>query len=234
MAMAFFGSNVVLEDVDIVDTRENGDMEQGVGLLAALGTVLEGDRISIRGARDVGLYAADDTALTVRDLRVEDVESRGVDGRYGRGIDIERGTVATIERALVRNVRSVGLFAGDRGAVITVTDFFIEGVEPERCADTTCPSNHVAVGMGSYSTAQLTATRFGVDGSALCGVQVGPLGEMDLSMGTVSRSSVGACVLSDAFEIERLTRGVEFRDNDVNLDVSGALPVPEPAIIEDE
>jgi hypothetical protein len=232
MALAFFTSEVTLEDIDIVDARENGLGRQGLGLFAGTATVLNGERVSIRDARDVGVFGQDTgTVMTFRDLRIDGVESNTLDGRYGRGIDVERGAHLTVERGIVRNVRSVGVFAGADESSVVLSDVVVDGVETERCADTTCPSNFVAVGMGAYATASLTATRFSVAGAALCGVQVGPSGEMDLTSGTVSGSSIGACVLSGAFDIDRLIQDVEFRDNGTNLDVNGMLPVPDPAVV---
>lgn len=50
---------------------------------------------------------------------------------------------------------------------------------------------------------------------------------LDLREGVVTGSPIGACVQQDGYDIARLSDGVEYYDNDINLD-STSLPVPSP------
>jgi len=52
---------------------------------------------------------------------------------------------------------------------------------------------------------------------------------MDLSGGVVSGNPIGVNVSASGFDVERLQAGVEYRDNDVNLD-SSVLYVPAPLV----
>jgi len=76
--------------------------------------------------------------------------------------------------------------------------------------------------------ATVTATRFRVSASGVCGVQLARGGFIDLHDGEVSRNPVGANVQTVGFDVARLQDRVLYRDNEQTLDTAGLL-VPEPA-----
>jgi hypothetical protein len=71
------------------------------------------------------------------------------------------------------------------------------------------------------------ANGFAVRAARLCGVQVASGGELDLSDGEISASTTGACVQVDGYDLARLTAGVRYDDNGINVDASShAVPTP--------
>jgi hypothetical protein len=70
-------------------------------------------------------------------------------------------------------------------------------------------------------------TRFRSADGALCGVQVGRGGGLDLHEGEVSQNPFGANVQDADYEVDRLRDDVRYFDNEVLLDTS-ALPLPDP------
>jgi len=223
-------SRVTAADLVLHDTLVNPDSDAGIALNVSQGAIVEAARLQIRRATDLGVFGTEPgTRITIEDLLIEDVESRPIDGRFGRGIDIELGAALELSRAAIRRVRNLGVFVGDDDASATLSDVHVESVRYEGCADTECPADLVATGIGAYTRARLVAERFSVTDVALCGVQVGPVGEMDLHDGDVTLSEIGACVSVDAYDVSRLTRDVRYGDNETNLVVSGTLPLPVPS-----
>jgi hypothetical protein len=160
------------------------------------------------------------------DCVVRDTESRVVDGTRGRGINVQDQARATIVRTLVLRAREAGIVAADPGAVIDMSDVRIEDTRRRACAVDTCPDEPLGIGTGAFREARITGTRFQIDASAICGLQVAIDGEIDLSAGEISGAEVGACVQVEGYDLERLTTGVLYRDNGINLDAT-MLPVPE-------
>ncbi len=222
---------VDLADVSIDETLANPLTNAGVGARVVLGSTLSGERVRIRGGTDLGLFAMGaDTEVSLTDLSLSDFESRSIDGRYGRGINVELGATLALERAEIRRVRNVAIFVGNTESAATLTDVSIAGVRYERCADDmTCPMEPAAVGLGGFYGGRIVADGFTVEEVDLCGVHVGPDGEVVLEAGEVTRCEIGACVYDADYDLDRLTGDVRYGDNGTNLVVDGALPLPVPA-----
>ena len=69
---------------------------------------------------------------------------------------------------------------------------------------------------------------FTIEGAPLCGVQVADGGRLDLADGVVRGSTIGACVQTPDFDLARITTGVVYEENGINVDQGGAHHVPEP------
>jgi hypothetical protein len=97
-------------------------------------------------------------------------------------------------------------------------------------------------GVGALASAggHLRMSNFIATRSDLCGVNVIEDGEMDLSGGAtlvadgdlsheseISHAAIGACVMVEGYDVSRITDGVVFRDNGINLQ-SVSLPLPAP------
>ncbi len=188
----------------------------------------EGDatlrRVRIEGARGVGLYSLT-SALALEDVAV--IDAPGIeDGRFGRGIEVVQGS-ATLAGVLVEAAREVGVHASD-GAVVQAAGLRVLMTRGRDCQDTTCPDTPGGIGIAAIG-ATLSARDFTVDGARLCGAMIagGPSAALDLSAGAIRGASVGACVQVDGYDLERLTDGVEYRDNGIPLDATDhATPAP--------
>lgn len=188
----------------------------------------EGDatlrRVRVEGARGVGLYSLT-SALALEDVAV--IDAPGLeDGRFGRGIEVVQGG-ATFARVLVEAAREVGVHAFD-GAVVQADGLRVARTRGRDCQDTTCPDTPGGIGIAAIGAA-LRARDFTVDGARLCGAMIagGPSAALDLSAGAIRGASVGACVQVEGYDLERLTDGVEYRDNGIPLDATDhATPAP--------
>jgi len=169
--------------------------------------------INIQGALTASIF----------DARVMDTEGEVAEGRFGRGLNAFLGAAVTVERLAISRVRDVGIFL--TGASATMTDVRVEGVEEQRCAETTCSERPNGIGIGAYDEATVTIERFSVATSALAGIQVAG-GDLLLSVGEVADNPIGANVQDPDFDLDRITAGVRYRDNGTNLDAE-RLPVPE-------
>ncbi len=111
----------------------------------------------------------------------------------------------------------------------TMTDATVTRVTRAACAER-CPERTFGYGVAA-ATGAVTLRGFEVRDAELCGVFVafrpdvtGP-SSLDLASGVVAGSQIGACVQIDGYDLDRLTRDVDYVDNGSNLDVT-SLPVP--------
>lgn len=214
---------LVLEDVSIARTGDG----PGTGYVPMGYAQLEGEttlrRVRVEATRGAAIFA-EATTVTLEDVAV--VEPPGLaDGRFGRGIELSRGA-ATLTRVRVEGARELGVQA-QRGATVEAAGLRVVDTRGRDCRDTTCPDTPGGLGIVVVDAA-LTARDFTIDGARLCGVMVaGGEGALDLRGGAIRAATVGACVQVDGYDVARLTDGVEFRDNGVNLDATDhAAPTP--------
>ncbi len=83
--------------------------------------------------------------------------------------------------------------------------------------------------MGAYEGGHVTLENFRLRAHALAGAQLATGGAIDLSEGEVLDNPVGVNVQVDGYDVGRLTTGVIYRNNGVNLD-SESLVVPSPSV----
>lgn len=138
-----------------------------------------------------------------------------------------RGGVIEAARVHLARNRDSTIAAFDAGSRVTGVDVVVEDTLERACGSTTCVDYGIGVGAGAYGGA-VELTRFVVRRSAMCGVVVARGGAVDLHDGEVAENPIGVNVQSEGFDVGRLSDGVSYRDNVVNLDTS-QLPVPDPA-----
>jgi len=109
---------------------------------------------------------------------------------------------------------------------VALSHLAVEDVAERMCAVDTCADEPAGTGIGAYDGAEVAVDRFSIVRAALCGVHLASGGALDISDGVVAENGIGACVRGD-YDVSRLTTGVIYRDNGVNLD-STVLPVPQP------
>ena len=220
-------ASLTIEDVVISDVRGQ-PAGFGRGLSVQDRVTLVARRILVVRAGEVGVHAREPgSTLDGEDLRIIDTLGRAVDGRGGRGLDLEAGATGHVARLLVERSREVGVVATGADTMLSVEDASVVEFSPGACAEPSCAADSYASGLGAFASGHLVASRFVVAAAHLCGVHVATLGEMDLRMGEVRMTAIGACVQIADYDIGRLTDDVAYLDNDVNLDTT-ELPVPEP------
>jgi hypothetical protein len=224
-----------LRDVVVAGTRSSdADGRGGTGLNVQFGASVEVERALFERNRSAGVLvtepdpmdASRDAEGTLLDVVIRDTEGRQVDGLFGRGLMAQLGARVTGTRLLVERNRAVGVFSG--GADVSVEHVVVRDTLARDCATTTCAAEPFGMAAGSYVDATLGLRSFALRGAPLCGVQLALGGDVDLSEGVVEGFAIGACVQRPDYDLDRLTLGVAYRDNDANLQATD-LPVPELA-----
>jgi hypothetical protein len=145
------------------------------------------------------------------------VQPRALDGTWGRGLNVQLST-ANITRARLEENREAALIAWGESATIDASDVVITRTLERACAREGCPDGaDVTLGMSAVSLdgALVRMRRFVVTDSALCGLQIGTGGRMDLAEGLVARNPIGVNLQNPDLPFESLTDRV-------------VLPVPSP------
>jgi hypothetical protein len=225
-ASSINGATLTLADVVVRDTAprtENGFF--GFGVSSQFGGTSVLRRVLLENNSTIGVIANDpESRVTAEDLTVRDQQTNAYDGASGMGLGVERSASATITRALFERTHQAAVQTHTSGVAelshVTV-------LEPLRNECEACPLGRFGVGFGVYVRGAITANRFRIADAPLCGVQVGPGGQADLTEGEISGAQIGACIHETEYDVGRVTDGVRYRDNEVNLETVD-FPIPEP------
>jgi len=226
-------TRVEASDVTILNTLDQEiDPLGGWGAGAQHGAVLVLDRVDLEGSTEIGLYAhGDEAMIDARDVTIRDTASHGTTGARGRGVSIQLGAQAAFERLLVEGSHEEGMVAIGAMTRIVGKDVTIRDTTSAACVVDGCDSG--ASNLSSFDEAEIDMTRFEFDRAEICGVWLDQGGALDLRQGTIRGNAIGACIIDDAFDINRISDDVRYEDNATNLD-SPVLPVPtlvDPAAI---
>jgi len=220
------GATARVEDLTIDALVGNG---YAIGMSG--GGQLELTRAAVTGFVAWGLIIEDPgSVLRATDLLVRETRASADPFDNGFGLAVQNGGRAELSRAAFIDVTDYALIA--YGGEIVGSDVSAINVRRRRCADGACADAPGGVGLGAWVGSTVSLTNFVVDGADLCGVLVADDSQLDLMNGEVANTAIGACVLSDAYDFERLTRDVTYHDNDSNLD-STRLPTPMPTAVQD-
>jgi len=222
-----YGAGTVFEgrDIDIADVR-HVDGIFGRALMVYDGANATVERWEMSDLPEAGVLVRDEgTSVTMRDVRVRDVESRPFDGRLGRGINVQFGAYLTGERIVVERVRDIGIAALTPDSRIELSDVQIGPVFPVACASSSCADDPAGHGLGVYDSATFLLSRFEVTAPDFCGLHVADGAAAEMRNGTVRGATIGACVQSEAQDLSALSTSVQYIDNEQGL-ASTDLPVP--------
>ena len=221
------GATLRLEDVVVRATlgREvDGTFGRGLGIED--GARAEIARTVVEGNRGSGIFVGLPGAyLRLEDAVVRDTQSLQSDQRFGRGLAVQQGATAEIARTRFERNREVGIYAYNSGTGVQAQDVVVLDTRPAECGDR-CAQGAGGMGVGSYSGATMSLTRFVVARSELCGAQIALGGELDLVDGEVRASAFGACVQVPGYRLSRLNASVVYVDNGANLEATD-FPVPD-------
>lgn len=209
----------------------------GRGLEVDLGATIEFDRVVIERTAGAAMVAGGTgTRIDALDLSIRDTYEPpdGAARPDGEGVFIQEGAAVTLTRTHIERAWVVGVAAVNGGSA-TLVDVAVSGIRSSPCAATTCPEIQAGFGLTAHFGGALSATRFLIDDSALCGVVVGADGmtegpsSLDLATGVIDHAPIGACVQVDGYDTERLHQDVEYRDVGVPLRATSyALPEGDP------
>ncbi len=151
------GTEVIIEDCIVRDTRPKADGEAGHGLEAHSGATLHADGCTLERNGQLGVKAAGvGTEVLLTDTRIEDTRRNG-DGEGGFGIEVDRGARLAAEGCTITGNRYLGVFALDAGTEVTLMDSIIRDTIP------------AAAGKGGYGIAAHTGAMLSADGCEVVG-----------------------------------------------------------------
>ena len=150
IAVSGEGTEVVLQEVEVRDTKPQGDGTSGVGIGVAGGARLDARACLVGGNASTGILAYDaGTDVVLQEVEVRDTQSLK-DGTGGRGIGIWGGARLEAEACVVAGNALMGIIASDEGTEMVLRD--VEVSDTHRALPTT-----VAMGVTSQRDASLSA-----------------------------------------------------------------------------
>jgi hypothetical protein len=222
------GGSFVLQDVVVNDTLPDPDGLYGRAVEVQYASSSELRRAALIGNRDVAVFIGG-AGATVRmeDLLVQGTLPSEADLTRGRGLEVIMEAVVDVVRARFEANRDLSVSAFMPGALLRLEDVEVRNTLPRDCVPAGCTPNGSDV--GAFMAAAIQANRFLVAGASLCGVMVARDGQLDLRDGVVTGNPIGACVQIDGYDLGRLQGGVDYVDNDSDLQAT-MLPVPDPTL----
>jgi hypothetical protein len=117
-----------MTDVVIQDTQSReSDLTGGRGLGCQDGAEVTVERALLDHNRDIGVAVINaGTKLTMKDVAVQDTQSRESDQLFGRGLDCEEGSEVTVERGFFDHNHDVGVLAVQPGTKLMMTDVVVQ------------------------------------------------------------------------------------------------------------
>jgi hypothetical protein len=247
------GSTVTGERVELVGNREGAVLVDGAGSSLVLSharvvgpTV---DQVPAVAGRiyGAGIGVQFDGAVALSTVLIEDALYAGLlvsragatadvdrvmvrrtepmaDGFWGHGVQVQRGGLLRGTALAVEEATAFGLLASQLATSVEVTDLRVERTRSRPCAEAEdCAA--AGIGVSAAVGGRVSLTEFSIADNALCGIQVVDA-EADLAHGVIARHPIGANVQSTDFDFGRLTNGVDFVDNERNVDAA-LLPIPD-------
>lgn len=224
----FQGPALAVDLSDLLVRSTTGTPVGGFGVTASRGGQLTLTRARLQDTLMVGLgLNGADTVASVTDLLVTDTRSYGPEEQWGQGLDVAGGAHATVTRARLEGNREAQVAAFGAGTRLDIDHVSVRRALARPCEPTTCHAAAGGTALGAYDSAAVSVHDFEISSAPLCGLQVATGGSLDARDGTVSGTSIAACVQVPSYDSSRLTSGVTFVDNGINVDTSD-LPVPQP------
>jgi hypothetical protein len=230
LGMYVSDSDVVLNDAAVVDTRPaEVDGDYGNGIQVWEGATFRASRILISDSHNGGLLSSDlGSQVILTDAVVRNTKPRAYDSLFGMPLRAQARGRLTGERVAVEGGYEVGVFSTD-DSTIELSDVSISDIRRSACE---CPERGFGHAVAAVS-GTVRLNHFAVSDAETCGLFVGRLPlligtpSLDVESGVVERTSIGACIQVEPYDLDRLRRDVVYRDNEGNLE-STMLPVPEP------
>ena len=216
-------ADVVARDITVEFADVEGAEGTGIGFAdGARGSV---ERAVITAGGAAPLWARSTNGV----IELSDIVVRGAHDRqhhrWGFGLIALLNAQVRLRRAVIAEIPGVSIQIWG-GGVLTAEDVVVQDTLEAECVVDTCPTAGAGMGvMAADDGSAIDLTRFRIERSALCGVQVADGAGLDLHQGVISTSPIGANVQSEDFDLRRLQDQVRWVDVRRRLDAT-ALPVP--------
>lgn len=174
------GSVGQLDDVLVMDVSRAPGGAGGVGVAAAAGGRITGERVVVTRVADIGVLAYQ--APSALELGALFVEGTGRLGE-GAGARVQSGGAMTLSQATLLDTLAAGVLVTDPSSTATVSEVWISQVRPD-------PESLFSAGVTALHSGRLRAQRVFLQGSSL-GVTTSARGQLELSEARVEASSLG-------------------------------------------
>jgi hypothetical protein len=137
-----------MADVGVSDTQSlEGTLTAGRGLQASLGARVEALRGIFERNRDFAILAGSaGTHLTMTDVTVSDTQSQERDLVFWVGLQVTEGAEAEITRGAFEQNRTFGVYAGDEGTNLLLSDVVVRGTQGQESEPRTGRGLQAALG----------------------------------------------------------------------------------------
>jgi hypothetical protein len=177
--------------VVVRDTRsEMIDRTGGRGLNFDVGVRVDLSRASISRNRDVGVFVADGSNVSMRDLLIRDTQSEAIDDTGGRGLNVQQDASVEASRTLIAGNAEVGVFVGGEDTTVSMSDAVI------RDTRSIVNGGHAGKGLTSTFGATTSLSRVVVDGNRELGLEATRGATLTLEDVVVSGTLPRECVES--------------------------------------
>jgi hypothetical protein len=199
--------------------------EGGYGLAIQAGASVTMNRVLVHGSNTSSLFiSSPGTRLELTDVSFTQTSS-DTTGQFGRGVQIQDHSHVVLTRAAIDGSSDLGIFVGG-GSALEATELSVTSTHKSACvAAGTCPDIGGSAVAVLQADSTLTATRFVFSGSEQCGIELAEGGVATLMDGQISDHLIGACILTDGFDLAQISQDVAYVNNSRMLDAS-ALPLP--------
>jgi hypothetical protein len=175
------GSEVELEDVDIVGFRPSEELQSGVGLSAHGGATVVARSLRITGGQGSGIFLNEaGTRGEFQDVVVADIDPRP-DGVGGHGIDVQGGATLVGAAIRVERVYGTAFLVAEAGSNASLDGLVVAEVGPG-------PDGAAGQGLSIFEDGTLFASDVDVSGAPDTGVLVLEGGSVELSAASIHDS----------------------------------------------
>jgi hypothetical protein len=229
VSLLAFASDVLVTDAVVRGTRERAsDGGGGNGVDVENEARLEANRLLVDDNRSIGIGAYQASEVSLTDTLVRGTEPEEGTLFYGWGVHAQFSSRISGARVSIDGARELGLTAAG-SSTVELDGVTIANVEQTASSMPNRVSGHAV----SAIDGTVSLTNFHIHDATTCGLLVARSSvpsappSLDVSSGIVERTSIGACVQIDEYDLSRLMQDVRYRDNETSL-ASTNLPVPEP------
>jgi hypothetical protein len=213
-----------LDARDVLVRRVEESRELGEGIVAGDGAAATLERVLVEDTRAIGVlgWGAGST-LSITEGRIRRVRDTAT-YLVGRGAEADVGAHLTLTNVWIEDVIDTGIVSFGElrsGTLATLDRVRISGLRERSCVSSTCPTEGGGSAVAAVFSGAVVARGLEVIGAPLCGVQVAEGGSLDVESGSIRQSAIGACVQIEGYDLARVVAGVEYRDNERNVESSG-------------
>ncbi len=224
MGITAVGEGAVLEGNDVLVRRVAESRDIGEGIVAGDGAMASFERVIVRDAHALGVMTfGAGTSLAITHGHISGVRETAVHG-VGRGAEADVGATLTLTDVWIDDVIDTGVVSFGElmaGTLVTLERVRVTNVHERSCARTSCPTEAGGSAVAAVFGGAIFARELEAIGAPLCGVQVAVGASLDVESGSIRQSAIGACVQIEGYDLARVVAGVEFRDNERNVESTG-------------